>query len=37
MSKEVDQHILELYDIKKLLGSGAYGHVWKVQEKVTQK
>jgi mitogen-activated protein kinase 15 len=33
MSKEIDSSILHLYEIKKLLGSGAYGHVWKVIDK----
>lgn len=33
MSKEIESHILELYEVKKLLGSGAYGHVWKVLDK----
>ncbi|KAI6659257.1 Extracellular signal-regulated kinase 2-like [Oopsacas minuta] len=29
MSEEVDRHILEHYDIKKRIGKGAYGIVWK--------
>lgn len=37
MSKEVDPNILEIYEMKKLLGSGAYGHVWRVVEKSSQK
>lgn len=37
MSKDVDHNILQLYEIKKLLGSGAYGHVWKVTDKETRK
>ena len=37
MSKEIDEHILRFYDPKKLLGSGAYGHVWKVIDKRTRR
>jgi mitogen-activated protein kinase 15 len=37
MSKEVESHILQDYEIKKIKGSGAYGHVWKVIEKATGK
>jgi mitogen-activated protein kinase 15 len=33
MSKEIDEHLLRFYDAKKLLGSGAYGHVWKVVDR----
>jgi hypothetical protein len=33
MSKEIDDHILQFYETKKLLGSGAYGHVWRVIDK----
>jgi hypothetical protein len=29
MSKKIDHHILEMYKIGDLVGSGAYGHVWK--------
>lgn len=35
MSKEIEPHILKLYKTDKLLGSGAYGHVWKVEDRVT--
>lgn len=35
MSKEIDSCVLKLYEVKKLLGSGAYGHVWKVVDKQT--
>jgi len=31
--EEVDQHILERFDINQKLGKGAYGVVWKVVEK----
>ena len=30
MSKKIDEHILQKYHIKELVGSGAYGHVWKI-------
>ena len=33
MSKEIDDHVLQFYEAKKLLGSGAYGHVWRVIDK----
>lgn len=35
MSKDIEPHVLEFYENKKLLGSGAYGHVWKVIDKQT--
>lgn len=37
MSKDIDAHILDLYAVERLLGSGAYGHVWKVVEKSTNR
>lgn len=37
MSKDIDPHILELYKVERLLGSGAYGHVWKVVERSTKR
>jgi mitogen-activated protein kinase 15 len=37
MSKEIDNHVLELFDIEQFLGSGAYGHVWKVTHRHTGK
>jgi len=30
MSKKIDAHITDKYKIGELIGSGAYGHVWKV-------
>ena len=33
MSKEIERHVLDLYNVEKLLGSGAYGHVWKVRDR----
>lgn len=35
MSEEVEAHILKKYNLIKKLGSGAYGHVWKVTDKKT--
>lgn len=35
MSKIIDAHIQKEYKIGELLGSGAYGHVWRVEEKKT--
>lgn len=37
MSKEIENHILEAFEIKQFLGSGAYGFVWKVIYKETGK
>jgi len=33
MSEEVEGHVLKKYDLLKKVGSGAYGHVWKVLDK----
>lgn len=33
MTEEVEQHILQRYNLIKKIGSGAYGHVWKVTDK----
>lgn len=30
MSEEVEPHILKRYTLLKKVGSGAYGHVWRV-------
>lgn len=35
MSEEVEQHVLKKYTLTKKVGSGAYGHVWKVSDKKT--
>ena len=35
MSEDVESHILKKYSLMKKLGSGAYGHVWKVTDKKT--
>jgi len=29
-NEKIDQHILSKFQVIKKLGSGAYGHVWKV-------
>eukprot|EP01126_Amoeba_proteus_P013298 TRINITY_DN1562_c0_g1_i10.p1 TRINITY_DN1562_c0_g1~~TRINITY_DN1562_c0_g1_i10.p1 ORF type:complete len:113 (+),score=17.64 TRINITY_DN1562_c0_g1_i10:101-439(+) len=33
--EEVDQHIIERFDIQQKLGKGAYGIVWRVEERAT--
>jgi mitogen-activated protein kinase 15 len=37
MSDEIESHILAKYDIVKKIGSGAYGHVWKVIDRKNKK
>lgn len=37
MSENIDHHITALYKVIKKIGSGAYGHVWKVQDRKTKK
>lgn len=37
MSEEIETHILARFDVVKKIGSGAYGHVWKVADKRTRK
>lgn len=36
MSEEIDQHITTKYKVVKKIGSGAYGHVWKVTDRKTK-
>ena len=36
-STKVEAHVLAKYSIIKKVGSGAYGHVWKVEERATKK
>lgn len=33
MSEEIEKHILARYEPIKKIGSGAYGHVWKVVDR----
>ncbi len=33
MSEEVESHILKKFTLTKKVGSGAYGHVWKVLDR----
>ena len=33
----IEPHILKKYNIIRKIGSGAYGHVWKVEDKYTSK
>ena len=35
MSEEVEAHVLKKYSLLKKVGSGAYGHVWKVSDRKT--
>lgn len=35
MSEDVEPHILKRYTLIKKVGSGAYGHVWKVTDRKT--
>ncbi|CAJ0579211.1 unnamed protein product, partial [Mesorhabditis spiculigera] len=36
MTEDVDQHILDKYELQKRLGKGAYGIVWKAHDKRTK-
>ncbi len=35
MTDEVESHILKRFTLVKKVGSGAYGHVWKINDKKT--
>lgn len=35
MTEEIEQHILKKYEVVKKVGSGAYGHVWRVRDRKT--
>lgn len=35
-NSKVEPHVLKRFDLLKKVGSGAYGHVWKVQDKLTK-
>ena len=37
MSEEIENHVLERYEIQKKLGRGAYGIVWKAVDKRSKK
>ena len=37
MSKIVEPHVLKEYELVREMGSGAYGHVWEVKEKKSNK
>ncbi len=37
MSEEIETHVLTKYKIIKKIGSGAYGHVYKVADRKTKK
>lgn len=34
---QIEKHILRKFNILKKVGSGAYGHVWKVEDRLTKK
>ena len=36
MTEDVEPQVLEQYQLVKKIGSGAYGHVWKVTERSTK-
>lgn len=36
MSRDIEDHVLRIYEPKKLMGSGAYGHVWRVVDRRTK-
>lgn len=36
-TSQIENHILKKYNILKKVGSGAYGHVWKVEDRSTKK
>lgn len=33
----IEAHVLVRFNVLKKIGSGAYGHVWKVEDKITKK
>lgn len=35
-TSQIEQHILRRFNVIKKVGSGAYGHVWKVQDRTTK-
>lgn len=36
-TNQIESHILKRFAILKKVGSGAYGHVWKVEDKTSKK
>ena len=36
MSEEIDRHVIKRYDVQQKLGKGAYGIVWRAQDKKTK-
>ena len=36
-TNQIESHVLRRYTVMKKVGSGAYGHVWKVEDKLTKK
>ena len=36
-SSQIENHVLKKFNVLKKVGSGAYGHVWKVEDRITQK
>ena len=35
MTEQIEQHVLKKYQVLKKVGSGAYGHVWRVKDRKT--
>jgi mitogen-activated protein kinase 15 len=35
MAEDIEPHVLRRYEIQRKIGSGAYGHVWKVLDRRT--
>lgn len=33
MAEEIEPHVLRRYEIQRKIGSGAYGHVWRVVDR----
>ena len=37
MSEQIEDHVKDRFEILKLMGKGAYGIVWKVKDKKTDR
>ena len=37
MNKEIEAHVLDTFEIINFISSGAYGHVWKVRHRESEK